>query len=285
MRIRSILSVLIVVGLSTNAFADFRKLNKQGNQAYSKNDIEQALKYYQEAEIEKPQEPILEYNIGTALFGQAKYEDAVRRYAKALHTDDPLLQGDAYYNMGSSFFRNDRYAEAITAYQKSLELNPDDVEAKYNLELARKKLKEQTQQKNQQQQNQDQQQDKQDQQQNQDQQNQDQQNQQNQQDQQKQDEQDKQDQQQGQQGEQKQDQQQQQEEKQGQQEDQQQQQQGGQGDQQQAQKDGGQGEDQKMSKEDAQRILRAIGNDEKDLQKKVNRTKVKFGTYKSKNDW
>ena len=40
-----------------------------------------------------------------------------------------------------------------------------------------------------------------------------------------------------------------------------------------------------MSKEDAERILKAIGNDEKDLQKKINRTKVKIGNYKSTKDW
>lgn len=275
------LVLILVLSLAANVLGDYRKLNKKGNEAYSKNDIEQALKLYQEAEIEKPQQPVLDYNIATALYGQAKYEDAVKRYSKSLQTDDPAFQADAYYNMGSSFFRNEKYAEAITAYQKCLELNPDDVDAKYNLELSRKKLKEQAQ--NQQQQNQDQQQ--QEKQEQQDEQKSDQQQQQQGEgDQEKKDQQD-----QGQkdeQGEQKQDQQQQQQED-GKQDQQQQQQQGGEGDQdkQQAQQEQGQGDDQKMSKEDAQRILQAIGNDEKDLQKKINRTKVKFGSYKSAKDW
>ena len=60
------------------------------------------------------------------------------------------------------------------------------------------------------------------------------------------------------------------------------QEQGGEG---QNEKQQGKGDDQKMSKEDADRILKAIGNSEKDLQKKINRTKVKYGNYDSKKDW
>lgn len=282
---RRVLIFILVTCVSTSVLADYRKLNKKGNEAYSKRDIEQALKYYQEAEIEKPQEPVLEYNIGTALFEQAKYEDAVKRYSKALQTDNPEFQADAYYNLGSSFFRNEKYAEAISAYQKCLELKPDDVDAKYNLELSRKKLKEQAQQqqsqKQDQQQQNEEQQDEQQQQQQQgdDQQKQDQQgeNDQNQQDQLQQGEQ-------GENGEDQQNQQQQQQQGEGEQEkkDQGQQQQGSEGQEEQQQ---GKGQDEKMSKEDADRILKAIGNSEKDLQKKINRTKVKYGNYDSKNDW
>lgn len=281
---RRILIFILVACMSTSVFADYRKLNKKGNEAYSKRDIEQALKYYQEAEIEKPQEPILEYNIGTALFDQAKYEDAVKRYSKALLTDDPAFQADTYYNLGSSFFRNERYAEAINAYQKCLELKPDDVDAKYNLELSRKKLKEQAQ--NQQNQNQDQQQQDQE---KQDEQQQQQQQQQQGDDQQKQDdqgenEQEQQQQQQGQQGENGEDEKEKQQQGEGEQDqkDQTQQQQGSEG---QTEQQEGKGQDEKMSKEDADRLLKAIGNSEKDLQKKINRTKVKYGNYDSKKDW
>lgn len=275
---------ILVLCLSTSVLADYRKLNKKGNEAYSKRDIEQALKYYQEAEIEKPQEPVLEYNIGTALFDQAKYEDAVKRYSKALLTDNPEFQADAYYNLGSSFFRSEKYAEAINAYQKCLELKPEDVDAKYNLELSRKKLKEQAQQQQNQKQDQQQNDEKKDEQQQQqqqqgdDQQKQDQQgeNEQNQQEQQQQG-------QQGDQGDEQKDQQQQQQQGEGEQDKKDQnQQQGSEG---QTEQQQGKGQDEKMSKEDADRILKAVGNSEKDLQKKINRTKVKYGTYDSQKDW
>jgi tetratricopeptide (TPR) repeat protein len=34
------------------------------------------------------------------------------------------------------------YQKAIESYQKALEINPDDIDAKFNLELARRMLKE-----------------------------------------------------------------------------------------------------------------------------------------------
>jgi Mg-chelatase subunit ChlI len=50
------------------------------------------------------------------------------------------------------------YQNAIMAYQKALEIDPEDVDAKFNLELARKMLKEQIKPENEEQQEQQQQQ-------------------------------------------------------------------------------------------------------------------------------
>lgn len=271
MRLLSLALAIVVVTTAGSARADYRKLVKRGNEAAQKQDYENALKSYREAEIERPQDPLIEYNIGTALYGQTGFEDAVKRFTKALETQDEKLQADAYYNLGNSFFRAERYAEAITAYKHALELNSDDAEAKYNLELARKRLKDEAQQQQQQQNQQNQQQDQEQQQQ---------QNEQQQQDQQQQDEQQQQQQQQG--GSE-------------QEEQQQQQQQQGEGDEDKQEQPGGvqQGEreksqapdEQKMSKEDAMRILRAINNDEKDMQKKVTRQRMGIPGYTGGKDW
>jgi Ca-activated chloride channel family protein len=255
--------------------ADYIDLTEQGNQAVTKNDLDDALKLYKEAQVEKPGDPLLDYNIGTVLNKQSKYDEALERYRKALYSSDPDFQADAYYNLGNTFFRAQKYADAISAYQKDLELRPDDIDAKYNLELARKKLKDQSQQQQSQDQKQDQQ--KQDQQQ---------QNQQQDQQQQKQDQQGDQQQQQQQQQQQdkQQDQQKQDQEQQG---DQQKDQQGAAADstKDNQQQQGAQSQDQQegMSKEDAQRILNAISGDEKQLQKQVRRLKVK-SSYSGK-DW
>lgn len=232
---------------------DFLDRLKQGNEAFKNKDYQTAVEHYQVAETEKPSLPELEYNLGGALFELGKYEEAVDRYTKATKT--PLLDDEAaaQYNLGNTYFRMGDYQNAIQSYQKSLEINPDDMDAKYNLELARKMLKEQMKPENQQdQQNQDQQK------QNQEQQKQDQQDQQNQ-DQNK--------------------------------DDQSQQNQQSQSDQQdkkdnkddQKQNQGQQQEEKKMSKEDAERILNALKDDEKDIQKKVKRN-VRGGSYTGK-DW
>jgi hypothetical protein len=156
----------------------------------------------------------------------------------------------AYFNSGNAQFQKQEFMRAIESYKKALELNPGDVDAKYNLELSRVMLKEQLkrqpQDKNQQQQQQDQQQ------------------QQQQQDQQKPEDQKDQN------G--KNDQQQQQEAK-----DQ------GKNDQQQQAAQEKQGKKDEMSKEDAMRILRAMGDSEKETQKGVKR-QYSQSSYKGK-DW
>ena len=102
--------------------ADYIDLTEQGNQAVTKNDLDGALKLYKEAQVEKPGDPLLDYNIGTVLNKQSKYDEALERYKKALYSSDPDFQADAYYNMGNTFFRAQEYADAISAYQKDLEL-------------------------------------------------------------------------------------------------------------------------------------------------------------------
>jgi Ca-activated chloride channel homolog len=260
------------------ARGDYRALNEKGNKALAEDKADEALKNYKDAEVEKPKQPVLDYNIGSALYKQNKYPEAAQRYTRALNTDDPKFQADAYYNSGNALFRAQQYAEAINAYKKSLEINADDGDAKYNLELARVKLKEQAQTQDKQQQKQRNKQDKQDQQQ-QDQQ---------QQDQQKQDQQKQQEQQQ-QQEQQKNGQQQQDQQKDDQEQQQQQNEQQG-GDQnqeqQQQQQKASRGQQQKMSKQDAERILNAINSDEKKLQKQLTRFKVGTSNAgRSGKDW
>jgi Ca-activated chloride channel family protein len=217
---------------------------EKGNEAFVKQQYKEALEQYQIAETERPESAELDYNIGGALFQQGKFEEAVERYTQALTTTEIGLEAKAQYNLGNTYYKMGDYQNAIPRFENALKINPDDVDAKYNLELARRMLKEQMkpqekkQDQNQQQQQQQQQQN-QEQQQNQDQQ----QNQEQQQQQQQQDEQKKQDQQQQQQ----------------------------------------QVQEQKVSKEDAERILNALKDDEKQLQKDLKR-QVVGGDYVGK-DW
>jgi len=177
--------------LTQTVFADdYIDLVKKGNEALKVKDNKKALDLYRQAETEIPESPELNYNLGGALHEEGNYEEAVERLKQSLTTVDPQLEASAHYNLGNTYFRMQDYQKAIASYQEALTLNPDDMDSKFNLELARKLLKEQI--KPQQQNNQQQQQQQQNQQQDQQQQQQDQ----NQQDQQNQDQQDQKDQQQ-----------------------------------------------------------------------------------------
>jgi tetratricopeptide (TPR) repeat protein len=71
-----------------------------------------------------------------------KYDKAIEEYQKALSAKDIQMEAKTHFNIGNSYFKQDKLQESIESYVTSLELNPDDKDAKYNLELARAKLKE-----------------------------------------------------------------------------------------------------------------------------------------------
>ncbi len=254
-------ALLVVLAYGTSYGADYIDLVKKGNKSFQQADYKKALDYYHQAETELPESPELQYNIAGALYQDGGYEQAVDKYTKALNTTDIKLEAAALYNLGNTYFRMQDYQNAIKSYEEALKLNPNDMDAKFNLELARRRFKEQIkpqQQQNQQQNQQQQNQQQQDQNQHQNQEQQQQQNQQQQQqDQQKQDQQ------------------------------QQNQQQQNQNNQEQPQQQQQQQEMQKkkeMSKEDAERILNALRDDEREIQKKIRRQATKSGNYQG-NDW
>jgi len=122
---------------------DYIDLVKSGNAAFAANDFKKALEFYRSAETEIPESPELNYNIAGTLSREGKYEESVDMYTKSLNTTDINLEAQAHYNLGNTYFHMEDYQSAITSYENALKINPNDLDAKFNLELARKRLKEQ----------------------------------------------------------------------------------------------------------------------------------------------
>ncbi|MCP4566028.1 MAG: tetratricopeptide repeat protein [FCB group bacterium] len=252
--------VLAVILCGGTAAEDYVSLNEKGNDAFAEKKFEKALEYYHNAEIEKPETPKIQYNHANTLLETGRFEEAVQKYNDALSSDDVSLQSRIHYNTGNGYFGRQDYQKAVEEYQKTLDLNPNDLDAKHNLELARIRLKEQ-QQNQQEQEKQDQENQDQEQEQKQEQEQQDQQDQ----EEEKQQQQDK--------GEQE-------KEEQEQQQQQQNEEQENKEEEQQPQPQ--EPKEDEMSKEDAERILNSLADQEKaDLQKR----KIKItGSYKG-SDW
>ena len=109
------------------------------------------------------------YNLGTSLYRQGRYEEAAQYFKTVAEqpSSDSKLRAKAYHNLGNSLMKQENYGESVKAFKNSLKLDPSDLDTKYNLEYAKQKLKQQEQQQQQNQQNQNQDQQNQDQQQNQ----------------------------------------------------------------------------------------------------------------------
>lgn len=135
---------LIFLILSFNIFASSpQNLIKKGNAFFKKGKYNEALEQYTKARIKLPADAGLNYNIGNINYKKNDYDKAIELFQKALEGKDEKLKEMAYYNIGNCYFQKEDFINAIEFYKKALELNPSDEDAKINLELARKKLKDQ----------------------------------------------------------------------------------------------------------------------------------------------
>jgi len=71
---------------------------------------------------------------GNELFDEAKYEEAITYYDKALSIDPSNL--DALFSKALALDNLGRFAEAISHYDKVLEIEPADIDALYNKAFA-----------------------------------------------------------------------------------------------------------------------------------------------------
>lgn len=236
-----------------------RKVIRQGLRAYNDGEFSEAEVQFRKAEDINQESFEAEFNTGAALYGQEKYEETVKQYESLVKATDVSGEGSPeslahiWHNMGNSLLEAQQYAPSIEAYKNSLRLNPNDFDSKYNLAYARQKLKEQQEQEQEQQ----------------DQQGED--------DKQKenQEEQDQKDQPQDQEQDQK-------DEPQDQEQDQKDQ---PQDQEEQEQNDQQQQQPREISKEDAERMLKAIQQQEKDVKDKVDKNKAAAAKVKTKKDW
>ena len=137
----AIVILLIVQGTSLFSQSIRSKVN-DGNSYYHEEKYEEALNNYQDALLDDPKHDITTFNQGDALYKLAKYEKAIEAYQKIIGSSDLMLDSKAHFNIGNVYFKEDKLQESIESYIRALDLNPDDQDAKYNLELARAKLKE-----------------------------------------------------------------------------------------------------------------------------------------------
>jgi Ca-activated chloride channel homolog len=120
--------------------------NNEGNRLYEQKRYDEALKMYTDAQAGRPQAPELHYNIGNVLFRKGEYDKAVEEYLRAQAGSNPALAEASVFNRGNALMMQGQLQQAVNAYVQALRAKPDDTDAKRNLELALRLLKEQQQQ-------------------------------------------------------------------------------------------------------------------------------------------
>ncbi|TDI95030.1 MAG: tetratricopeptide repeat protein [Caldithrix sp.] len=169
---KMILFLILNVFFVISAFAQGgHKQVTAGNKLYAEEKYDEANNKYRDALVENPESAIINFNIGDVQYKKRHFEEAIKSYEKSTSSDEIKVQSGSYYNIGNTLYKMGKLPESISAYKKALELNPEDEDAKYNLEYVRAKLKDKSEkqpQENQQQQQQEQQEQQQQEEQNQD---------------------------------------------------------------------------------------------------------------------
>ncbi|MBN2004688.1 MAG: tetratricopeptide repeat protein [Anaerolineae bacterium] len=128
------------------------KENDAGNIHYEKQEYDEALTAYRQAQVAEPDLAEPYYNAANAYNRQGQVDGALAQTEQTLKTADGQLAAQAWYNLGNAHFDAQQWDQAIESYKASLRLNPGDADAKHNLELALQAQQQQAQQQQQQQQ-------------------------------------------------------------------------------------------------------------------------------------
>lgn len=136
-------SVLFICSSFSASAQTDKETIKKGNDAYKKNDYESAIQNYDAAVKKNAANATAQYNLGNALYKKDKKEDALTAYDKAeAAMAKPVDKSRALYNKGVVQQNDKKQEECILTYKNALKLDPNNVSARHNLQIALKKQKE-----------------------------------------------------------------------------------------------------------------------------------------------
>jgi Ca-activated chloride channel family protein len=115
---------------------------EEGNARMKAGKADEALAAYDKAAAQLPGDPAVRFDRGTALAALSRFDEAAEEFLRATEAKEPALKEAAFYNLGNAFFKKDKFKEAVEAYKRALALEPRDERAKWNLEIALKKKRE-----------------------------------------------------------------------------------------------------------------------------------------------
>lgn len=145
----SIVSFFAIM-MAVSAFA--RPIN-DGNKLFASGDYAGALEKYMKAREAEPANPLLFYNIGTCQYKLGNYDEAKKELESAVRMPDKKMAAKAAYNLANTYFRmgekaaegSERIAawrESVAYLKKAIDLDNDFENAKKNVEIVQRKLKE-----------------------------------------------------------------------------------------------------------------------------------------------
>lgn len=142
------LSLIVVTGLvfgvaSESRANDLRGIwqNNQGVRKFDGKKSVEAFDRFNDAMVDLPFSSEVHYNLGNTFLGNKEFDKALSEYAQALKLSrgkskqEQETRFKALFNSGVALTELKRVDEAIDHYQQALEIHPDSIETKTNIEL------------------------------------------------------------------------------------------------------------------------------------------------------
>lgn len=145
MKISLVIFLFLIGGSSSAQSADAEKAIQAGNDFYKQQQFNKAAIEYNKAIEADPANNTAKFNKANAVYKQDQKVDAAKLYAEvAKGTEEKELRSKAYYNKGVILSQQQNLEESIEAYKNALRNNPEDKEARENLQKALLELKKKT---------------------------------------------------------------------------------------------------------------------------------------------
>ena len=116
------------------------------NQLFEAQDYEGAKALYEKLYEQEPENGALAYNLANVYNALGEAEKATELYKQAIESDNKTAAARGRFNLGTLQMGGQQPQEAVTSFTDYLRENPDDVDAKRNLELALRMMEQQQQQ-------------------------------------------------------------------------------------------------------------------------------------------
>lgn len=139
---RYLITIIILGAVLQLPAQKVNELIVAGNDLYRQGKFEDAEKKYTEAMKLQSVNVTAKFNLAAVMYKLGKPEDAKKMYTElATLEKDAAIRSKAWYNKGAILSKEKKLEESIDAYKNALKLNPDDQEARENLQKALIELK------------------------------------------------------------------------------------------------------------------------------------------------
>ena len=131
-KVSTLILFLLTIGCNSEASSAI----EEGNIAFDNGQYTEALHAYEKVRSESKHIPQVTYNSANVYYRSGDYLTARESYEEAILGATEEMFQDGLFNLGNTLYKLEDLELAIESYKELLKINHQDIDAKYNLEIA-----------------------------------------------------------------------------------------------------------------------------------------------------